>query len=163
MIMGMRLVEKFDPVPPLHNRKNIEDFIGQSLLGDWIIRVEYAKNNSQGQLSWFQWGSTMFAIKSPADVMEAIDDCHANYPEQEIRIHAEKVRPEMRMVYSVYRASESSLNHQATVNVPSQAANQEWIPSADESVLAKANSAWRYLAAVGTLAGTLLVLEAASS
>jgi ribulose bisphosphate carboxylase small subunit len=160
----MQLVENFDPVSPLHNRKNIENFIDQSLLGDWAIRVEYAKNNSQGQLSWFQWGSTMFAIKSPADVMEAIDNCHANYPAQEIRIHAEKFRPEMRMVYSIFRASESGINNdQACVNIASQAANQEWIQSADESGLAKANSAWRYLAAVGALAGTLLVLEAASS
>lgn len=159
----MRLVKKFDPVPPLHNRKNIKNFIDQSLLGDWIIRVEYARNNSQGQLSWYQWGSTMFAIKSSADVLEAIDGCHASYPAQEIRIHAEKVRPETRLVYSVYNSAELDLKDEASVSLESEAANQEWIQSADENVHAKANSTWRYLVAVGTLAGTMLVLESASS
>ena len=161
----MQLVENFDPVPPLQNRKNIENFIDQSLLGDWIIRVEYSGNNPQGQADWVQWGSTMFAISSPDEVMEAIDACHANFPQQEIRIYAEKVRPEMRMVYSVYRSTEYVLNDapSVSVNVASEAANQEWPQSADERVPARANNAWRFIAAAGTLAGTLIVWEVASS
>ena len=142
----MRLVENYNPVPPLHNRKNIENFIDQSLLGDWVIRVEYSGNNSQKQTGWIQWGSPIFAIRSPDEVMEAIDACHANFPSQEIRIYAEKVRPEVRMVYSVYRSTEPGLNDETSVsvNVASEAANQEWRPTADESVSAKGNSTWRF-------------------
>ena len=161
----MRLVENYSPVPPLHNRRNIENFIDQSLLGDWVIRVEYSGNNSKKQTGWIQWGSTLFAIRSPDEVMDAIDACHSSFPEQEIRIYAEKVRPEMRMVYNVYRSTESGSHDETpvSVNVASEAANQEWHPTADESVSARGNSAWRFLAAAGTLAGTLIVWEAASS
>ncbi|WP_455375774.1 ribulose bisphosphate carboxylase small subunit [Kaarinaea lacus] len=161
----MQLIENFEPVPPLHNRKNIENFIDQSLLGDWVIRVEYSGKNPQGKIDWVQWGSTMFAIKSSCDVMREIDACHANYPAKEIRIYAEKVRPEMRMVYSVYRPTEFGLNDKVSVSIISEAANQEWPRPGNETVpvKAKANSAWRYLAAAGTLAGTLIVWEVASS
>lgn len=162
----MQPVENFNPVPLLNNRENVQNFIDQSLLGDWIIRVEYSGRNAQGQTDWLQWGSTFFAITSPNDVMQAIDSCYAYLPEREIRIYAEKVRPQTRMVYSVYRATESELNSQTPVpvSVASQAANQEWPETAEEEKIAvNANSKWRYLAAVGTLAGTLFALEAASN
>ena len=97
----MQLAEKFEPVPELHNRQNIEKFVGQSLLGDWIIRVQYSTTNAKGQASWQQWGDTLFAIRSPVDVMQTLDDCRANFPEQELRIYAEKVRPESRIVYGI--------------------------------------------------------------
>ena len=161
--MHMQLVEKFDAVPSRNNRNDIENFIDQSLLGDWVIRVEYSRNNSRGQADWVQWGSTMFAINSPDEVMEAIDACHTNYPEQEIRIYAEKVRPQVRIVYSVYRASEPGLKHLATVNGPSDAANQEWLQSGGQAVPVRTKSAWRFIAAAGALAGTFIVWEAASS
>ena len=159
----MRLVDNLDPVPPLNNRKNVENFIDQSLLGDWIIRVEYSGNNAQGQPDWLQWGATLFAINSSNDVMQAIDSCYAYFPERDIRIYAEKVRPETRMVYSVYRADESGLNSRAPVSVASQAANQEWLQPVKESVPASTNNTWRFIAAAGTVAGSLIVWEAASS
>ena len=162
-VSTMRLLEICNPVPALQNRNKMENFIDQSLLGDWIIRVEYSGNNSQGQRGWIQWGSTMFAIRSPDEVMEAIDACHTNYPEQEIRIYAEKVRPQVRIVYSVYRASEPGLKHLATVNGPSDAANQEWLQSGGQAVPVRTKSAWRFIAAAGALAGTFIVWEAASS
>ena len=161
----MQLIENFEPVPPLHNRKNIENFIDQSLLGDWVIRVEYSGKNPQGKIDWVQWGPTMFAIKSPCDVMKEIDACHASYPAKEIRIYAEKALPEMRMSYSVYRPMEFGINDKVSESIAAEAANQEWLQSGKETVpvSAKANSAWRYLAAAGTLAGTLIVWEVASS
>ncbi len=125
-VLTMRLVENLNPVPPLQNRRNIENFIDRSLLGDWIIRVEYSGNNSEGQADWVQWGSTMFAISSPDKVIEAIDACHANYPAQEIRIYAEKFQPEIRTIYSVYGSTETGLNDEASASVVSEAANQEW-------------------------------------
>ncbi|WP_455200392.1 ribulose bisphosphate carboxylase small subunit [Kaarinaea lacus] len=161
----MWLAEKLDPVAPLNNRKDIENFIDQSLMGDWIIRIEYSGRNAQGQSDWLQWDSTFFAITSSDDVMEAIDSCYAYFPDREIRIHAEKVRPQTRMVYSVYQPVESGLNVKApvAVAVASEAANQEWHQPVDESVSARGNKAWRFLAAAGTLAGTLIVWEAASN
>lgn len=161
----MQLIENFEPVPPLQNRKNIENFVDQSLLGDWVIRVEYSGKNPQGEIDWVQWGPTMFAIKSSCDVMKEIDACHANYPAKEIRIYAEKVLPEMRMAYSVYRPVELGINDKVSESIAAEAANQEWPRSGGETlpVKAKANSTWRYLAAAGTLAGTLIVWEVASS
>lgn len=159
----MRLLENYYPVPPLQNRHSLENFIDQSLLGDWIIRVEYSGNNSQGQKAWAQWGSTMFAVKSPDEVMQAIDACHANYPAKEIRLYAEKVRPETRMIYSVYRSSESVLEDEVCVNVAPVAAHHPWWQTSDSYIPAKGNATWRYLAAACTLVGTLIVWEAASS
>ena len=161
----MQLVENLNPVPPLHNREKIEGFIDQSLLGDWIIRVEYAGTNSHGQTDWLQWGSTRFAIRSPNDVMQDIDSCHAYFPNREIRIKAEKVRPETHIAYSVYRPTEASSIDHNTVNVSvnSDAANQEWTQLAEKNVVNKSNSKWRFLAAAGTLAGTLIMLESVSS
>lgn len=162
----MQLVENLDAVPPLSNRENVENFVEQSLLGDWVIRVEYSGRNAQGQTDWLQWDSTFFAIASADDVMQAIDSCYAYFPEREIRISAEKIRPATRMVYSVYRPAESDLKSQAPVpvSVASQAANQEWPDTAEEEkITVNDNSKWRYFAAVGTLAGTLFALEAASN
>ena len=102
----MQLAQNSSLEQRLPNRDSVENFIDQSLLGNWSIRVEYAGVNSQGQMGWKLWGNTLFAIGSPSEVLEAIDACHAYYPEQEIRIYAENLRPEMRMVYNVYRARE---------------------------------------------------------
>ena len=72
---------------------------------------------------------------------------------------------EMRMVYSVYRPAISDSIKQASLNVgvKSDAANQEWPQSENASVTANPKSAWRFLAAAGTLAGTLIVWEVAST
>lgn len=159
----MWLVQNSNPVPTLHNRDKIEQFIDRSLLGDWSIRIEHSVgDSSQEDAVWLQWGTTLFAITSPKAVMEAIDDCHASNPSHDIRIHAEKFRPEMRMVYCVYRAAESS-NASGNGEGQSVAANQDWIQLPEEKIPAKGNNAWRYVAAATTLAGTLIVWEAASS
>lgn len=119
----MRLVENSRPVPALRNRQNIEEMIDQSLLCDWVIRVEYSGINPEGQNDWLQWGSTLFAIGSADDVMEAIDACHANYPREEIRLYAEKLQPQMRMLYSVYRAEECGKYDESLFHVAAEAAN----------------------------------------
>lgn len=128
----MQLVENFDPVPPLRNRKKIKNIIEQSLLGDWIVRVEYVGHNAQGHTDWLQWGSTFFAMTSSEDVIQAIDSCYDYFPDREIRINAEKVQPAMRIAYSVHRPSEPVSNKHVPVNlyVASVAANQEWKRSA---------------------------------
>lgn len=160
----MQPVENLDPVMPLQNREKIESFIENSLLGDWIIRIEYSGRNAQGQTDWLQWDSTFFAITSAEDVLQVIDSCYAYFPEREIRISAEKVRPQTRMVYSVYQPGESVLKTLSPDHVASQAANQEWPQVAtDEITSVKANNKWRFMAAIGTLAGSLIVWEAASS
>lgn len=151
------------PVPPLHNRNKIENIIDQSLLGDWAIRIEYCGINAQGQTGWVQWGSTIFAIRSPEQVMEAIDACHASYPAHEIRIHAEKFQPEMRMVFSVFNPPESGLIDEVPVAVSSEAANQKWPWSAKDPVPGGMASTWRFVAASGALAGALVILGVVST
>lgn len=98
----MRLTETSNRVYPRQNRKNIENFIAQSLLANWAIRVEYLDDQVHGQMNWRAWGKTLFAIASADAVLQAIDACHANYPDNEIRIYAENARPEIRMVYTVF-------------------------------------------------------------
>lgn len=161
----MWLVQNSDPVPTLKNREKIEQFIDRSLLGDWSIRIEHSIGDSErDDAVWLQWGATLFALTSPRAVMEAIDNCHASHPSHDIRINAEKFSPEMRMVYCVYRAVDAEAlegKSSGKEKLP-VAANQDWMPEPEENSPAKAGSSWRYLAAVGTLAGTLIAWEAAS-
>ena len=76
-------------------RKLIED----SLLSDWVIRIEYG--NGSYDSDWLQWGDTIFAIRSAEPVLDAIVDCYNRNSNCPIRLHAEKVRPQTRMLYTV--------------------------------------------------------------
>lgn len=179
----MWLVQNSNPVPTLPNRYKIEQFIDSSLLGNWTIRIEHSlAGGSQGKAIWRQWGTTLFAITSARAVLEAIDACHARYPSHEIRIHAERLKPEMRMVYCVYRAADARLTTRLTKGTPIKnapiktapvkkapinregqpvAMKQDWIQLPDEKDDSKGDTKWGFLAVAGALAGTLLAWEAA--
>lgn len=122
----MWLVQHSQTVPTLHNRDKIAQLVDQSLLGDCAIRIEHSGVEQNG--AWVQWGQTLFAIKSAEQVMAVIDACHTSCPSHDIRISAEKFRPQMRMVYNVCRAADavSSDDVSITNTSPSEAANQMW-------------------------------------
>jgi ribulose bisphosphate carboxylase small subunit len=80
----------------------LRKLIETSLKFDWIIRVEYASDNS-GVSCWQQWDRTFFAIRAADAVLLAVADCYKNNPASTIRIYAEKVRPQTHLLYTVYQ------------------------------------------------------------
>lgn len=84
-------------------RKVIEN----SLLIDWIIRIEY-ENTEQEFTEWSQWDKTFFAIQSAEPVLAALKDCFTKNANRAIRINAEKVRPQTHMIYQVYKPQPAS-------------------------------------------------------
>lgn len=80
----------------------LRKLVETSLLSDWIIRVEYMSAGSTAEC-WEQWGQSLFALKSADTVLAALKACYTNRPGCVIRINAEKVRPQTRMLYTAYR------------------------------------------------------------
>ena len=161
----MKLVQHATPLDSFSSRDEVESLIGQSLFGDWVLRIEHFGTEQQSNSQWKQWGDAFFAVRETEPVIQALVACHASNPNHSIRIYAEKIRPETRLIYSVYDAAEEQTYNQkaANENLPASAANQDM----DNSLVARAsnkdNSVWRYIAATGALAGSILLWETATS
>ena len=80
----------------------LRKLIESSLLADWVIRIEYSDGKSATD-PWQQWDQAVFAIRSADDVLAAIMDCYAKNMNCSIRMNAEKVRPQTRMLFTVCR------------------------------------------------------------
>jgi len=161
----MKLVQNAIPLDSLGYRNDVESLIGQSLFGDWLLRIEHAGTEPQSSSNWKQWDDVFFAIKDTEPVMQALFACHASHPSHSIRIYAEKIRPETRMIYSVYDATkdQAAEKNAANENLAASAANQDVGESLVARANSKANPVWRYIAATGALAGSILLWESVAS
>jgi ribulose bisphosphate carboxylase small subunit len=79
----------------------IRKLVESSLLSDWVIRLEYETGKME-TADWQQWDEAMFAVRSAEPVLTALSACYSKYPDCTIRINAEKIRPQTRMLYTVY-------------------------------------------------------------
>lgn len=79
----------------------IKKIIENSLLCDWVIRIEYECGESEKNC-WQLWDKAFFAIRSAEVVLTALMDCYKKHPDRIIRIHAEKFRPQTYILYTVY-------------------------------------------------------------
>ncbi|MBI1422182.1 MAG: hypothetical protein GC149_01865 [Gammaproteobacteria bacterium] len=79
----------------------VKRIIENSLLSDWAIRIEYQSGESENT-GWQLWDKTFFAISTAEAVLTALRDCYTKHPKCAIRLHAEKFRPQTRIVYTVY-------------------------------------------------------------
>lgn len=79
----------------------IRKLVENSLLSDWVIRVEYEAGEME-TADWQQWDQAIFATRSAESVLSAISACYSKNPNSTIRINAEKIRPQTRMLYTVY-------------------------------------------------------------
>ncbi|MGD8560285.1 MAG: ribulose bisphosphate carboxylase small subunit [Gammaproteobacteria bacterium] len=126
----MHLVNNCTPPATLNCHHELEEFIGRSLLGDWMIRIEHKGDNEPPYHRWQQWGDMLFAITRPDSVMEAIYACRSSYPAHAIRIYAEKVWPESRMIYRIHETPDSGQTRQHSESggkaLPAPATNQGW-------------------------------------
>lgn len=83
---------------------DIAQVIDNHLRGDWVIRIEYTEEVEYLNPNWKQWGKAFFKITAPDDVMDNILACHINNKLCSIRLHAEKIKPESCLYYSVCKA-----------------------------------------------------------
>ncbi len=79
----------------------IKKIIENSLLSDWNISIEYHPSGID-TAGWQLWNKAFFAIRSAEAVLESLLDCYTKHPRSSIRIHAEKFRPQCRVLYTVY-------------------------------------------------------------
>ncbi len=85
---------------------DIEKMIKDNLLHDWAIRIEHIPSVTSRYAHWQQWGTILYAVDSPSVVLEALLACNKVFPEEEIRINAEKSGPDTKMIYWVYCKSD---------------------------------------------------------
>lgn len=160
----MWLIENGNPVPVLRGREKIESFINQCLLGDWVIRIEHRGYEQQPHMGWQQWENSFFAIDNARSVVKSINACHEAFPFHSIRIYAEKFMPEMRMVYCIYESPSAELTPDDSRYLDKRPidAKQNWPQVSPVSIEEKATGTWRYIAAAGTVAGSVMLWEIAS-
>ncbi|KPJ97133.1 MAG: hypothetical protein AMJ55_00200 [Gammaproteobacteria bacterium SG8_15] len=161
----MQLVQQHaTPLATLQSHDELEKLINQSLHGDWIIRVEHVGQDETQQSRWQQWEKALFAVKNSAPVMEAIYACRASNPSHSIRMHAEKVRPQTRFIYSVYDAPVNNPEEVQTVRQVSAntGARRNWGHALVARMSNNGNGVWRYVAVIGAVAGSIMLLEGAA-
>lgn len=125
----MPLAQCHTPVILLAALNKVQQLVSQHLCGDWVIRIEYSEEATVASSRWAQWGKAMFALHNAEPVINAILSCQANYPAQAIRLSAEKMRPQTRMIYWVHPTGlESSQQDscQAPAETPASIANKLW-------------------------------------
>ena len=79
----------------------IKKIIENSLLADWSIRIEHHTGGIDTD-GWQLWTKAFFAVRSAEAVLESLLDCYTRHPRSSIRIHAERFRPQCRVLYTVY-------------------------------------------------------------
>lgn len=141
----------------------IRQLVSTSLWGDWIIRIEHATADPRPNARWQQWGDALFAVRDTTPVIEAIQACRAAYRTRAIRLTAEKLRPQTRLVYCIQRAGDDQPLVEQPVPgdapLPAAVAEPEQRPRAQAR--AAGGALWRYAAVAGTLLGSVLVVEMA--
>jgi ribulose bisphosphate carboxylase small subunit len=95
-----------------------------------MIRIEHKGDHEPPYSNWQQWGDMLFAITRPDSVMEAIYACRSNHPGHAIRIYAEKVWPESRLIYRIHDTPSPGHKQQQSESggetLQATAANQSW-------------------------------------
>jgi ribulose bisphosphate carboxylase small subunit len=142
----------------------VEQLVRKHLRDNWIVRIEHADEVSPRYTTWQQWGSPLFAIKDSSPVLDRILACRANHPTHAIRLHAEKVHPGIRFVYSVHRPQDNPPGTTVSqqVRVPARAGANS-LHSLGSRVQAARNALWRYAALVGMMVASVIMVEQAIS
>lgn len=158
----MQLVQQPTSLALIPGHGELEKMIHQSLRGDWIIRVEHMGQDQPPHSRWQQWEKALFAVKSPEPVMEAIYACRAINPTHSIRMYAEKVQPQTRFICPVYDApvSKSEESHAVQQLSSSLSANEHRGHALVARMRNSSNAMWRYVAVIGAVAGSIMLLEA---
>lgn len=140
-----------------HNE--LEKFISQSLLANWTIYIEYLERDNKPQ--WQVWEKPLFAINNPSEVLSAIYDCCAQYPNAPIRIYAQQLRPETRLVYRIDTRMEvdSAVQQHSGRVISAENTDSSWNEALVARIRSGGKTFWGSVAVAGAVTGSILMLE----
>ena len=110
-----------------HYLDEVERLIKNTLLGQWILRVEHTKDVNPVSIQWQQWENALYCVKEANPVIRSIQACRAKFPTHSVRLYAEMPRLRTRFIYPVYRPGESAGYTQVLPG--------KWIPQASRALV----------------------------
>ena len=111
----------------LHYLDEVERLIKNTLLGQWILRVEHTKDVNPVSIQWQQWENALYCVKEANPVIRSIQACRAKFPTHSVRLYAEMPSLRTRFIYPVYRPGESTGSTQVLPG--------NWIPQASRALV----------------------------
>lgn len=160
----MQLDQSATPLPSVQCLDQIDKLVTENLRGEWIVRIEHTSRVCRHSTCWNSWGKALFAITESAPVIDAITACRANHPTHAIRLCAEKVRPETRLIFCVFRPNDETPSEQDSTRTLPASANPVlgMLATLIPKLKAVRNRAFHYLALAGTLFAVAFIFEEAA-
>lgn len=137
---------------------NIKQLVETTLLYDWVVRIEYSTDYTTNSAQWQQWGETKFAVRDSTTVLDAIKTCRYSNPGRGIRLFAEKMHPQTRLLFWIYPVVEPPAQASKQVNVITGDI-RKYLAPLNDGLSAARQRIWKITAIAGMLMASLLVLE----
>ncbi len=148
----MQLAPRYEPSTPTVTLAEVERLVADTLFGDWVIQIEYCDQTMSHSDSWARWGNAFFAVCDPSQILDAIVGCRKAHPNRQIRLNAEKLRPQSRFVFYL-----DNLDIPAKLEPRLRLVKRE--PAAQRNKYRNRSGVWRAAAVVGGLAAALVLFE----
>ena len=97
----MQAAQPLTRLPNAGRLAEVSQLVSKYLRGDCVVRIEHTPRVVDRHVRWQQWGQTFYAIRDAGPVIDAIVACRARYPTRTIRVCAERLRPQSRLVFWV--------------------------------------------------------------
>lgn len=103
----MQPAPSLSPAHALPHLEEVSTLLREQLRDDWVVRIEHLNPHTRPRPLWRTWGEAQYIRKGAEPLIDRILDCHAAHPEHSIRLCAEKLNPQARLVYWIYPGSTS--------------------------------------------------------
>jgi ribulose-bisphosphate carboxylase small chain len=97
----MQAAQRLTHLPHAGRLDEVRQMISKYLCGDCVVRIEHTPRVVDRHVRWQPWGQTFFALKDATPVIDEIVACRASFPTHTIRLCAERLRPQSRLVFWV--------------------------------------------------------------
>ena len=160
----MQLDQRATPRPSVQSLEQIEKLVTENLRNEWIVRIEHTSRVCRYSTCWNSWGKALFALSDSPPVIDAITECRANHPTHAIRLCAEKVRPETRLIVCVFQPNDETQSEYDGQHILPASANPllGMLATLIPKLKAVRNRAVHYLALAGTLFAVVFIFEEAA-
>ena len=97
----MQTAQSLTRLPTAGRLAEVSQLVSKYLRGDCVVRIDHTPRVVDRDVRWQQWGQTFYAIRDAGPVIDAIVACRARYPTRTIRVCAERLQPQSRLVFWV--------------------------------------------------------------
>ena len=97
----MQVVKPATHLPSTGKMAEVRKLISDYLCGNCSVRIEHTPRIVDRHVHWDQWGEAFFALKDATPVIDGIVACRAEHPDHTIRLCAERLHPQSRLVFWV--------------------------------------------------------------